>query len=61
MLQPVFNDAGDEVWITVWSRQDEPSAIVVMDDKTLQLKQVIKHDRLVTTIRTYALSSLISR
>ena len=48
VLQPEYNQAGDEVWFSVWSQQDEVSAIVVVDDKTLKLKKVIKDKRLIT-------------
>jgi nitrite reductase (NO-forming)/hydroxylamine reductase len=48
VVQPEFNKAGDEVWFSVWNGKDEKSAIVVVDDKTLKLKHVIKDDRLVT-------------
>lgn len=48
VLQPEYNEAGDEVWFSVWSQQDEVSAIVVVDDKTLELKKVIKDKRLIT-------------
>ena len=47
-VQPEFNKAGDEVWFSVWNGKDETSAIVVIDDKTLKLKTVIKDKRLVT-------------
>ncbi|MCB8747033.1 nitrite reductase [Rhodoferax sp. U2-2l] len=47
-LQPDFNKAGDEVWISVWSAKDKQSAMVVVDDKTLTLKAVIKDPRLIT-------------
>ena len=36
VVQPEFNKAGDEVWFSVWSAKDKESAIVVVDDKTLQ-------------------------
>lgn len=48
VVQPEFNAKGDEVWFSVWNNQDEPSAIVVVDDKTLKLKKVIKDKRLIT-------------
>ncbi|MEZ5457878.1 MAG: cytochrome D1 domain-containing protein [Steroidobacteraceae bacterium] len=48
IVQPEFNKNGDEVWFSVWSGKDEESAIVVVDDRTLQLKAVIKDKRLVT-------------
>ena len=48
IVQPEFNKHGDEVWFSVWSGKEEESAIVVVDDKTLKLKAVIKDKRLVT-------------
>jgi nitrite reductase (NO-forming) / hydroxylamine reductase len=48
VVHPEFNQYGDEVWFSVWSGKEEESAIVVVDDKTLQLKAVIKDKRLVT-------------
>jgi nitrite reductase (NO-forming)/hydroxylamine reductase len=48
VVQPEFNQAGDEVWFSVWSAKDKVSAIVVVDDKTLKLKTVIKDKRLIT-------------
>lgn len=61
VLHPQYNAAGDEVWLTVWSRQDRPSAIVVIDDKTRKLKQVIRDQRLVTPIRTFSLGAILQR
>ncbi|MBW7900827.1 MAG: c-type cytochrome [Rhodocyclaceae bacterium] len=44
-----YNKAGDEVWFSVWTgNKTEPSAIVVVDDKTRKVKTVIKDKRLVT-------------
>ncbi|MCP4878600.1 MAG: c-type cytochrome [Gammaproteobacteria bacterium] len=48
VVQPEYNRAGDEVWFSVWNGKDQVSAIVVIDDKTRQLKHVIKDERLVT-------------
>ena len=48
VVQPEYNKAGDEVWFSVWSAKNKESAIVVVDDKTLKLKNVIKDPRLVT-------------
>jgi nitrite reductase (NO-forming)/hydroxylamine reductase len=48
VVQPEYNAAGDEVWFSVWSGQEQESAIVVVDDKTRKLKKVIKDKRLVT-------------
>lgn len=48
VVQPEYNKAGTEVWFSVWSAKDKESAIVVVDDKTRQCKQVIKDKRLIT-------------
>ncbi len=48
IVQPEFNQAGDEVWFSVWSAKNKQSAMVVVDDKTLKLKAVIKDPRLIT-------------
>ena len=48
VVQPEFNQAGTEVWFSVWNAKDKVSAIVVVDDKTLELKAVIKDERLIT-------------
>ena len=48
VVQPEYNKAGDEVWFSVWSAKNKESAIVVVDDKTLKLKAVIKDPRIVT-------------
>jgi nitrite reductase (NO-forming)/hydroxylamine reductase len=48
VVQPEYNQAGDEVWFSVWSGMEEESAIVVVDDETRELKHVIKGERIVT-------------
>ena len=48
VVQPEFNKAGDEVWFSVWSAKDKQSALVIVDDKTLKLKAVIKDPLLIT-------------
>jgi nitrite reductase (NO-forming)/hydroxylamine reductase len=48
VVQPEFNRAGDEVWFAVWSAKNKESALVVVDDKTLKLKAVIKDAKLIT-------------
>ena len=48
VVQPEYNKAGDEVWFSVWNAKNQQSAIVVVDDKTRQLKTVIKDPRLIT-------------
>jgi nitrite reductase (NO-forming) / hydroxylamine reductase len=48
VVQPEFNRAGNEVWFSVWNGKEQESAIVIVDDRTLKLKHVIKDKRLVT-------------
>jgi len=48
IVQPEYNMAGDEVWFSVWSGKEQESAIVVVDDKTRELKAVIKGPEMVT-------------
>ena len=48
VVQPEFNKQGTEVWLSVWNTADKESAIVIVDDKTLELKHVIKDPRLIT-------------
>ena len=48
VVQGEFNKDGTEVWFSVWNAKDKESAIVVVDDKTLELKHVIKDPRLIT-------------
>lgn len=48
VVQPEYNTQGNEVWFSVWSGKEEESALVIVDDKTLKLKAVIKDKRLVT-------------
>lgn len=48
VVQGEFNQAGNEIWFSVWNAKDLQSAIVVVDDKTLTLKAVIKDPRLIT-------------
>ncbi|KAB2851376.1 MAG: nitrite reductase [Hyphomicrobiaceae bacterium] len=48
VVQGEFNKAGDEIWFSVWNSKSQESAIVVVDDKTLTLKAVIKDPRLIT-------------
>ena len=43
-----YNAAGDEVWFSIWAGKTDPSAIVVIDDKTRKMKAVIKDPKLIT-------------
>jgi nitrite reductase (NO-forming) / hydroxylamine reductase len=48
VVQGEFNREGDEIWFSVWNGKNQESAIVIVDDKTLTKKAVIKDKRLVT-------------
>ncbi len=39
IVQPEYNKAGDEVWFSVWNGKDQESAIVIVDDKTLEAEE----------------------
>ncbi len=43
-----YNEKGDEIWFSIWAGKTDPSAIVVIDDKTRKLKTVIKDPKLIT-------------
>lgn len=47
-VQPEYNVAGDEMWISLWGGKTDQSAIVVYDDKTLKVKRVITDPEIVT-------------
>ncbi|MDD5240552.1 MAG: cytochrome D1 domain-containing protein [Sulfuricella sp.] len=48
VVQAEYNSDGTEVWYSIWAGKTEPSAIVVLDDKTLKMKAVIKDPKLIT-------------
>lgn len=48
VVQGEFNKQGTEIWFSVWNAKEQESAIVVVDDKTLKPKKVIKNPRLIT-------------
>lgn len=47
-VQAEYNADGTEVWYSIWAGKTEPSAIVILDDKTLKMKAVIKDPKLIT-------------
>ena len=47
-VQPEYDSTGTEVWISLWAGKTEPSAIVVMDDKTRKVKKVITDPKMIT-------------
>ena len=57
VLHPQFNRRGNEVWLTVWTQQDETSYIVVLNDDDLTLKHTIKDWRVITPVRTFSLAA----
>ncbi|MDG4602644.1 MAG: cytochrome D1 domain-containing protein, partial [Defluviicoccus sp.] len=48
VVQGEFDKQGEEIWFSVWNAKSQQSAIVVLDDKTLKLKDVIKGKDVVT-------------
>jgi nitrite reductase (NO-forming)/hydroxylamine reductase len=48
VVQGEYNKDGTEIWFSVWNSKAQESAIVVVDDKTLKLKAVIRDKRLIT-------------
>ncbi|MDH4023570.1 MAG: nitrite reductase, partial [Gammaproteobacteria bacterium] len=47
-VHPEFSADGTEVWISLWGGKADQSAIVVYDDKTLEVKKVITGPRIIT-------------
>jgi len=47
-VHPEYSADGTEVWVSLWAGKIEPSAIVVFDDKTRQVKTVIKDAKMIT-------------
>jgi nitrite reductase (NO-forming)/hydroxylamine reductase len=48
VVQGEYNAAGDEIWFSVWSGQEQESALVVINDRTRELVKVIKGPEIVT-------------
>lgn len=48
VVQGEYNAAGDDIWFSIWAGKTDPSAIVVLDDKTRKFKAVIKDSKLIT-------------
>src|SRR5512134_1711953 len=47
-VHPEYSADGSEVWISLWAGKTEPSAIVVFNDRTRQVKNVIKDPKMIT-------------
>ncbi len=60
VVQPEYNQYGDEVWFSVWNGKDQKSAIVVVDDKTLKLKAVINDKRIITPTGKFNVYNTVS-
>lgn len=58
VLQPSYSADGSEVWMLVWNTQNADSAIVIVDDSSLEPRDVLRSSALVTPIRLYSLASL---
>ncbi len=58
VVQPTYDARGKEVWMVVWNPQDQGSAIVVVDDATLEPKVTLTDPRLITPTRIYNLGQL---
>lgn len=58
VLQPSFSVDGSEVWTLVWNTQNADSAIVIVDDSSLEPLEVLRSSALVTPIRLYSLAAL---
>ncbi len=57
-IQPAYSADGREVWMVVWNPQDRESAVVVVDDRTLQPIASIRRSDLVTPTRIYSVAAL---
>ncbi len=58
VLQPTYSADGSEVWVLVWNTQDAESAIVVVDDASLEPRAVLRLPQLVTPMRIYSVAAL---
>jgi nitrite reductase (NO-forming)/hydroxylamine reductase len=59
VVQPEYNKAGDEVWFSVWNAKDKNSALVIIDDKTLKVKNIIKDKRIITPTGKFNLTNTL--
>jgi len=58
VVQPTYDATGKEVWLLVWNPQDQGSAIVVVDDSTLEPIATLSDPRLITPTRIYNVGHL---
>ncbi len=57
-LQPTFDATGREVWVLVYNPAHLASAIVIIDDQTLEARTVLRDPLLTTPIRIYNMAQL---
>ncbi len=60
VVHPEYNADGTEVWFSVWSGQEQESAIVIVDDKTRRLKHVIKGPEIVTPTGKFNIKNTVN-
>lgn len=60
VVQPEYNADGTEVWFSVWNGKEQKSALVVVDDRTRKLKNVIKDPRLITPTGKFNIRNTVS-
>ncbi|MEQ8861047.1 MAG: cytochrome D1 domain-containing protein [Pseudomonadales bacterium] len=58
VIQPTYSADGREVWLVVWNPQDQGSAIVVVDDASLEPVATIRTPDLITPTRLYNVAAL---
>lgn len=58
VIQPTYSPDGREVWLAVWNPQDRSSAVVVVDDASLEPIAVIRRPELITPTRIYSVAAL---
>lgn len=61
VAQPTFSPDGREVWMLVWNPQDQQSAVVVVDDATLEPVATLGRGELITPTRLYSIAALRAR
>lgn len=58
VLQPTYSRDGREVWMVVWNPQTMGSAVVVVDDASLEPVAAIRAPELITATRIYGVGAL---
>jgi len=58
VIQPAYSADGREVWMVVWNPQDLGSAVVVVDDRSLEPIATIRRPELITATRIFSIGAL---